>query len=197
MRVDKSGLTAHQLDVMEREILQDARAFHVHDFALVVHEVVDGEIFLQRVINAVKAALLQAREIECRFAKGLAGNGAGVDATAAHMFGALDDGNAFAEVGCLGATLFAGGSASDHDEVESVAGSHESLQEWRTAGGASVMQLSVPWPVLRDPGEVDGRQLKVERTKSETQMVVRKGTHPPHTPMILHEYQKKRLTKFA
>jgi hypothetical protein len=58
--------------------------------------------------------------------------------------------------------------------------------------------------VIREPGEVDGpdpigifdRQLKVERTKSKTRVVVRKGTTPT-PPIILQEYQKKRLTKFA
>src|SRR6266567_4684246 len=141
MRVDESGLAAHQLDMVEREILQDARTLHVHNFALVVHEIVDGEVFFQRVINAVKAALLQAREIECGFAKSLAGNGTGVDATTAHVLCALDRGDAFAKVGRLRATLFAGRTAADNNEVESVAGDHEFLHEWRTARRASVMQL--------------------------------------------------------
>src|SRR5229473_2078346 len=115
MRIQKSGLPAHELDVVEREVFQDAPTFHFDDFTLVVHEIVDSEIFLERIVDTVKAALLQARKIERGFAKRLAGNGAGIDATAAHVLGAFDDGNAFAKIGGLGAALFPGRTATDHN----------------------------------------------------------------------------------
>src|SRR6267143_7049478 len=121
VRVFESGPAADEFDLVEREIFQDALAFHVHDFALVVHEIVDGEIFLQRVINAIESALLQAGEIERGFAERLAGNGTRVDAAATHVIGAFDDGDALAEVSRLGATLFTGRTAADDDKVESIA----------------------------------------------------------------------------
>ncbi len=64
MSIQKSGLSAHEVDLVEREILQDAPAFHFDDFALVMHEVVNGKIFLERIVDTVEAALLQARKIE-------------------------------------------------------------------------------------------------------------------------------------
>src|SRR5258708_24565231 len=121
MGVYKGGLAGHELDIVECEVFQNAAALHVDDFTLVMHEIVDGKIFLERVVDTVETALLEAGKVECRFAEGLAGNGTGIDATAAHMFGALDDGNAFAEIGGLGAAFFTGGAAADDELIENFA----------------------------------------------------------------------------
>src|SRR6266851_5169374 len=123
----KCGLAVQDFDVVECEIFQNALALHIDDLTLMVHEIVDGEIFLERIIDPVKAALLEAGKVERGFAKGLAGNGASVDATAAHMFGALDNGDAFAEIGGLRAALLPRRAATDHDEIETVARSHKFL----------------------------------------------------------------------
>ena len=123
----EGGLAADQLDFVELEIFQDAAALHLDDFAFVVHEIVDRQIFFQRVVDSVQTALLEAGEIEGRFAKRLARDGAGVDAAAADDVGALDDGDAFAEVGGLGGGFFACGTATDYDQVEGVWGRHVSL----------------------------------------------------------------------
>jgi hypothetical protein len=56
----------------------------------------------ERVIDTIKAALFQAREIERRFAQSLAGNGTSIDATAAHVACALDQGDALAKIDGLG-----------------------------------------------------------------------------------------------
>src|SRR5712664_2734946 len=128
MGVYKGGLAGHELDMVECEVFQNEPALHVDDFTLVVHEIVDGKIFLERVVDTVETALLEAGKVERGFAEGLAGNSAGVDATAAHMLGALDDGNAFAEIGGLGAALFTSRAAADHDEIESIIRSHEFLR---------------------------------------------------------------------
>ena len=93
-----------------------------------VHEIVDGEIFLQRIVDAIEAALLESGKIEGGFAQGLAGDGAGVDAATAHVLGALDDGDALAEVRGLCAALLTGRPAANHDEVERLARSHEFLR---------------------------------------------------------------------
>ncbi len=89
-----------------------------------VHEIVDGKIFLERIIDAVKAALLQAGKIKRGFAQRLAGNGAGINAAPARMLGTLDHRNAFAKVRRLRTGLFAGWAAADHDQVEVVAQNH-------------------------------------------------------------------------
>src|SRR5882762_4325477 len=112
-----------------------------------MHEIVDGEIFFERIVNAIEAALLKSGKIEGGFAEGLAGDGAGVDATATHVLSALDDGNALPKVGSLGAALFAGRPAADHKEVESVGGNHECLR-----GMLSWEQLPISRRIV---GEVD------------------------------------------
>src|SRR5260370_2767553 len=136
MGVCECGLGVHDFDVVECEIFQNALALHIDDLTLMVHEIVDGEIFLERIIDPVKAALLEAGKVERGFAKGLAGNGASVDATAAHMFGALDNGDAFAEIGGLRGALFPRRAATDHDEVESVAQNHAILRRVFESGAA-------------------------------------------------------------
>src|SRR5260370_718929 len=136
MGVYKGGLAGQAMDMVECEVVQNAEALHVDDFTLVMHEIVDGKIFLERVVDTVETALLEAGKVECRFAEGLAGNGTGIDATAAHMFGALDDGNAFAEIGGLGAAFFTSRAAADHDQIETVARSHEFLRRVLTCGPA-------------------------------------------------------------
>src|SRR2546422_178002 len=126
MRIQKCGLSAHEVDMVKREIFQDAPALHVHHFALVMHEVVNGKIFLERIVDTVEAALLQAREIQRGFAEGLAGNGTGIDTTAAHMLATLDDGHAFAKVGSLSASLLTGGAATA-DEQNAIFGLRHSI----------------------------------------------------------------------
>src|SRR5260370_17639739 len=106
MGVYKGGLAGHELDMVECEVFQNAAALHVDDFTLVVHEIVDSQILLKRVVDSVETALLEAGKVERGFAEGLAGNGAGIAATAAHMPGALDDGNAFADMRAPVPTLF-------------------------------------------------------------------------------------------
>src|SRR5713101_4525848 len=146
IRVLKGCLAADAFDLMECEVLQNAPALHVDDFTLVVHEVVDSKILLEGVVDSVEAALLEAGKVESGFAQGLAGNGAGIDATAAHMLGALDDGNAFAEIGGLGGALFTSRAAADYDEIERVTRRHESLRRVLTYG-----------PAIRIPEDCRGR----------------------------------------
>ncbi len=129
VRILEGGLAANQFDLMERKIFEDALALHFDDFALVMHEVVYGEIFFERIVNAVEPALFQSGEIKGGFAQRFAGHGAGVDATAAGVLGAFDHGYAFAEVGGLSAGFFSGRAAADHQQVKIVMGPHDSLRE--------------------------------------------------------------------
>jgi len=47
-----------------------------------MHEIVDSEIFLERIVDTVEAALAESGKVESGFAQRFAGNGAGVDAAA-------------------------------------------------------------------------------------------------------------------
>src|SRR6266849_1370985 len=140
MGVNKSSLAAHEFDVVECEVFQNAPALHVDDFTLVVHKIVDSKILLKGVVDSIEAALLQPGEVERGFTKGLAGNGAGVDAAPAHVPGAFDYGHAFAKVGGLRAGLFTGRPTADHEQIEIIARSHKTS---RIAGAFACM--SVAW----------------------------------------------------
>ena len=69
----------------------------------------------------------QARERDHRLPQGLARDGAGVDAGAAHAAPLLDDGRPPPELRCLHRGALAGGAAADADEVEVVGGAHSTL----------------------------------------------------------------------
>src|ERR1700674_1935448 len=73
----------------------------------------------------MQAALLKAGKVERGFAKSLAWNGAGVDATAAQVRGALNDRHALAEIGGLGAGLFAARATSDDDKLVGIVQGHK------------------------------------------------------------------------
>ncbi len=111
-------LSAHQFDVMKLQILQDALAFHFDDCAFVVHEIVDSEIVFQGIVDAIEPALLQSGKIQSGFAQGLAGYGAGVDAASTYGGCALNDRDSLAEIGSLGAGLFSGRAAANHDQIK-------------------------------------------------------------------------------
>src|SRR5579859_3962808 len=105
-----------------------------------MHEVVYGKIFFERIIDAIKAALAEAGKIERGFAQRFAGNGAGVDATAAGIWRPLDDGDTLAKIRGLRAGLFSGGSAAKHNEVERIVGCQRNLHE-RIQKGYSTRSL--------------------------------------------------------
>src|SRR5438067_1673795 len=118
--------------MVQLEVLADPLALHFHHFALVMHEVVDSEIFFQGIINAVEPALSEARKIERRFAQRLAGHSAGIDAASAEAGSAFNDGHALSEISCLRARLFAGGATADDHEIEVVVRCHKNSSESET-----------------------------------------------------------------
>jgi hypothetical protein len=117
-------LTANKLDVVQLEIFEYPLAFHFDDFPLVVHEILYGKIFLERVIDAIEAALLESGKIERRLAQRLAGDGARIDAASAHVRGALDDSDTLSKISGLRASFFSGRAAPDYDKVEVIVSSH-------------------------------------------------------------------------
>ena len=76
------------------------------------------KIFFQRIVDPVQPALLQPGKIERRFAQSLARHRSGVDATAPDHLGALDYRHALAEIGSLGARLFARRAAANYNQIK-------------------------------------------------------------------------------
>ena len=90
----------------------------LHDDVLAVHECAHGALALHRDVDGVAiAALVEAGEVQRRFAQGLGGDRAGVDARAAEDRLALDEGDALAEVRRLRRSLFTCRTGADDDQV--------------------------------------------------------------------------------
>ena len=100
----------------------------VYKRQLVVHEVVHGEIFFQRIVDAVQATLLQPGKIQGRFTERLAGHRAGVDAASSHVLRAFDDRHALTKICRLRASLLARGTAANHNQIEIIVGPHDCLR---------------------------------------------------------------------
>src|SRR5580704_11239386 len=100
---------------MKGEVLQNALALPLHHFALMVHEITDGEILFEGIVDAVDAALFETGEVKCGFTKRLTRDGAGVDAASTHVLSTLDDSDAFAKIRGLRTGLFSSRAAADHD----------------------------------------------------------------------------------
>src|SRR5689334_19223961 len=118
MRILETRFSWHILDLVQLQILEDAAALHLNDFPLVVHKVMDGEVVLERIVDAIQAPLRQAGEIESGLAQSLAGHSAGVNAAAAGNTGPFDHGDPLAEVRRLGAGFFAGRTTANDDQIE-------------------------------------------------------------------------------
>jgi len=73
VRILEGCLSTLQLDAVKFQIFQDAPPFHLDDRAFVVHKIVDGKVFLQRVIDAAKPALLQPGKVQRRLTQSLLG----------------------------------------------------------------------------------------------------------------------------
>ena len=125
MRVGQSRLAPDDLDAVAIQVALDDPALVLDDRQLTVHQEADGQVLPQGVVDAVEPALAQTREIQRRLAKGLGGEGAGVDAGAAQVRRSLDQGHPLAEVGGLGGALLPGRAGADHDEVVIVSRRHD------------------------------------------------------------------------
>ena len=100
-----------------------ARQLRLGDVDLGLDHLVDaeaqvrhGDLFLDVVVDAVDALVLEAGEVQHGLPHGLAGDGAGVDAGAADDLALLDHGHAAAALGALDGGALAGRAGADDDE---------------------------------------------------------------------------------
>ena len=117
MAVEKSRDALDLRDPVLADVVVDQLPLGFDDRTLAEHEVRDGDILLDVIVDAIQPALAKTREIQGGLAERLGRNPPGVDRRAARLRRALHDTHALAEVGGLRGALFAGGSGADHDEV--------------------------------------------------------------------------------
>src|ERR1019366_9333187 len=77
-----------------------------------------GDLFLDVIVGAVDALVLEPGEVHHGLPHGLAGNGSGIDAGAAHDFALFDHRHAPAAFGALNSRPLAGRPGPDDDDVE-------------------------------------------------------------------------------
>src|SRR6266481_202168 len=67
----KYRLSLHILNFVLLQIFQDAPPLHLHHFPLVMHKIMDRQIFFQRIVNSIEPALPQPGKIQRRFTQRL------------------------------------------------------------------------------------------------------------------------------
>ena len=91
VRPRETRLALDDVDGVAPERLADQLQLALHDRPLALHEVGDGELGADLVADAVEAVTRERVEEDGALAQGLRGDGAPVDAVAAHQVMALDD----------------------------------------------------------------------------------------------------------
>ena len=98
VRIDEAGHAEQHLDVVARKLRHgdvDLGLDHVlHAEGQIRH----GDLFFHAVVDAVDVLVVVAGKVQHRFAHGLAGNGAGVDADAADALAPFDQSHALARI---------------------------------------------------------------------------------------------------
>ena len=98
----------NQLYVVARELVPGYVNLVPNDLIGAEEQVLDRNVLLDGVRDAVEGALAEARQIEYRLSKGLAGNRSGVDADPAKYRPALHQRHALVELGGLNGGTLAG-----------------------------------------------------------------------------------------
>jgi hypothetical protein len=87
VRINKLGGTVYNDDLIASKLVADDFRFALHHRAHTEHQVLHGNVCLYYIVLAVEAALAETGELQDRFTKGLAGNGAGMHADTADLSG--------------------------------------------------------------------------------------------------------------
>ncbi len=81
------------------------------------HQILNLDLGLDAIAASVERALAEAAQEKNGFAQGLAGDGSGMEADAADVGAAVDDGDVLACFGGFDRRVVAGGAAADDEEV--------------------------------------------------------------------------------
>src|SRR6185436_16949994 len=100
------------------EVVVDELPLGFDDGALAEHEVLDGDVVLDLVVDAVEAVRAKPGEVERRLAQRLRRDRAGVDGGAAGLGRLFDDADALPEVGSLRGSFLSSRAGADDDQVE-------------------------------------------------------------------------------
>src|SRR5216683_915479 len=149
--VGKAGHAGDDLDAVARELRANDVDFGLDDVLRAEREIGHGDLFFHAIVHSVDVLVVEAGEVQHRFANGFAGNGSGVDGRAADDFELLDEGDALAELGGLDRRALARGPGTNDDEVVLFhgeapveAGSIPPLNCRRDRGAVAVQRCPIP-----------------------------------------------------
>lgn len=119
MRIDEARRAFDHRDLIAAELRFDLLDLAYHDGVGTEDEVVHGDVFLDGVTATIEGALAQPTQVDHGFAKGLAGDGPGVDADPTDGALLFDDSDPLVQLGRADGSLLSGGTAANDDEIES------------------------------------------------------------------------------
>src|SRR5262245_56709536 len=128
--IDDAGDAGHAGDVVPGggEVAGGAFLFAALNEVLAVHETVQRAVGLELHVQAfAELASAEAGEEQGRFAQGFAGESAQLDTAAGKIVIGFDDDGLVTEIGRLRGALFAGGSATDDNQLIVVIIRHETV----------------------------------------------------------------------
>ena len=113
----EGGFSVDKSDLMTPDRLLDHLAFFFNHGVLTIHKVLDGQVFLERIVNAIQAALLKTREIQRRFTKSFGRNCPRVDPCATYIRCAFDQRDTFSVISRFRSTLFPRWPSANNDQI--------------------------------------------------------------------------------
>src|SRR5580704_14107511 len=118
VRFEKARARIDQFDAVAQELMTQHIDFVTHHRIHPNEKVLQGNLFLHTVGIAIDGVLAIAREVHDRFAHGLAGNSADVNADTADHRPAFHHDDAFTELGTLDSSMMSCRPRADYREIE-------------------------------------------------------------------------------
>ena len=117
VRIDKARDPANEFDVVARQLRLDDIHFGLDHVLDAESQIRHGDLFFDAIVHAIDVLVVIAGQMQHGLAKGLAGNGAGVDADAAHHFATLHQSHAFAHFRALDGRALPRRTGADDDQI--------------------------------------------------------------------------------
>ena len=117
VRADKARYATKQIDIIAAKLVPDDPGFALDHLSHARAQVANGNSVFYNIIAAVKGAVAESGQVKNRFAQGLAGDGAPMDADSSDHLIPVHHGHALTELRSGDCTFLPGRAASNNDQV--------------------------------------------------------------------------------